>query len=649
MEDRKENRQLQNTDLKERLSHLEETNRWHLHTLNVISSLCSLYQKPNIGKDPIHLIKETVPYILQVTPFSTVGFCSLSASENDIKLDYVNKHDEESNLRKDLEHLIASGEFAWSLHSHIPQLHHINKRTLVLASIATPTRIRGIFIGRVSPHATFKEHHKKGLHAIIQNCAYTLESNELQHVIKGQNEHLIKSFVSQNAKLKAQNNVDHLTHLPNRQHFQGEAEQHLEHAASTGEKLAIVLLNLDLFKRVNESLGHNTGDQLLQTISRRLLQSLKKAEINRTTQESHSAYSLSHFGADEFCILLTDICSLEQIEKVMLQLSTDFSKPLTFDTGEIIQTFSAGISLFPDNAETAEELLQFADIALDRAKKKGRNQYIFYKNDEQFHVVDQLGLSRNLHRALEKDEFTLHFQPQINTRTNKVTGIEALIRWTDHTGQSTSPDKFIPLAEDTGLIIPIGRWVIEEACKNLKHLQDLGFVDIPMSINIAAQQFSEPNFIEVLSSTVEKYQLKTEMIELELTERTVMGDIKATISTLMELRSSGYKIAIDDFGTGYSSLSYIKHLPIDRLKIDKSFIADIPGDKGSIAIVKAIAQLAHGIDMDVIAEGVENLMQVSFINSLGCNEAQGYLYSKPLGIDELIGFLNQPNKRIEKA
>ena len=649
MEDRKENRQLLNTDLEARLGHLEETNRWHLHTLNVISALCSLYQKPNIGKDPIHLIRETVPFILQVTPFSTVGFCSLSASENDIELDYVSKQEEESSLRKDLEHLIASGEFAWSLHSHIPRLHHINKRTLVLASIATPTRIRGIFIGQVAPNAAFKEHHKKGLHAIIQHCAYALESNELQHVIKGQNEHLIKSFVSQNAKLKAQNNVDHLTRLPNRQHFQSVAEQHLEHAASTGEKLAIVLLNLDLFKRVNESLGHNTGDQLLQTISQRLLESLKKAEINSTTQDCHSAYTLSHFGADEFCILLTDICSLEQIEKVMLQLSADFSKPLTFDTGEIIQTFSAGISLFPDNAKTAEELLQFADIALDRAKEKGRNQHIFYTNDEKFHVVNQLGLSRNLHRALEKNEFVLYFQPQINTLTNKVTGIEALIRWTDQTGHSTPPDKFIPLAEDTGLIIPIGRWVIEEACKSLKHLQDLGFVDIPISINIAAQQFSEHNFVEALSNTVEKYQLNTEMIELELTERTVMGDIKATVSTLMELRNAGYKIAIDDFGTGYSSLSYIKHLPIDRLKIDKSFIADIPGDKGSIAIVKAIAQLAHGIDMDVIAEGVENLMQVSFINSLGCNEAQGYLYSKPLGIEELIGFLNQPNKRIEKA
>lgn len=649
MEDRKESSQLQNTELKERLSHLEETNRWHLHTLNVISSLCSLYQKPSIGKDPIHLIKETVPFILQVTPFSAVGFCSLSASENDIKLDYVNKHDEASSLRKDLERLIASGEFAWSLHSHIPQLHHINKRTLVLASIATPTRIRGIFIGRVAPHSTFKEHHKKGLHAIIQNCAYTLESNELQHVIKGQNENLIRSLVSQSAKLKAKNSVDHLTNLPNRQYFQGEVRQHLVHAASTGEKLAIVLLNLDLFKRVNESLGHNAGDRLLQTISQRLLHSLKKAEINRTEQESHSAYSLSHFGADEFCILLTDICSLEQIEKVMHQLSTDFSKPLAFDTGEIIQTFSAGISLFPDNAETAEELLQFADIALDRAKKKGRNQYIFYKNDGQFHVVDQLGLSRNLHRALEKNEFTLHFQPQMDTRRNRVTGIEALIRWTDHTGKSTPPDKFIPLAEDTGLIIPIGRWVIEEACKNLRHLQDLGFVDIPISINIAAQQFSEYNFIEILSSMVEKYQLKTEMIELELTERTVMGDIKATISTLIALRNSGYKIAIDDFGTGYSSLSYIKHLPIDRLKIDKSFIADIPYDKGSIAIVKAITQLAHGINLDVIAEGVENLTQVNLINSLGCNEAQGYLYSKPLCIEELIGFLNQSNKRIEEA
>ncbi|MBL4608118.1 MAG: bifunctional diguanylate cyclase/phosphodiesterase [Pseudomonadales bacterium] len=642
MEDTKANEQSENAYLSNRLNHLEETNRWHLHTLNVISALCNLYQKPKAIKDPVHLISQTAPYILQVTPFSVLGFCSLSSDNNEVDLDYINNEQEKENLRKDLEYLIESGDFAWALHSHIPQVYHQSNRTTVLASVTTPTRIRGIFIGHVPASSHFKEHHKKGLHAIIQNCAYALESHELQHVIKGQNEHLIKSFISQNAKLKAQESVNQLTNLPNRQNFKTTVQQHLEHAASTGEKVAVVLLNLDLFKRVNESLGHDVGDYFLKAISQRLLQSLKQAEINRTQQETHSAYSLSHFGADEFCILLTDICSLDQIKKVMLQLNVDFSKPHTYENEVIIQTFSAGISLFPDNSNNATELLQFADIALDQAKKKGRNQYLFYANDEQFRVIDQLSLARDLHRALEKEEFTLFFQPQINTKINKVTGIEALIRWTDHKGQTIPPDKFIPLAEDTGLIIPIGNWVIDEACRNLKILQDFGFHDIPMSINIAAQQFAEHDFVETLSKTVEKYQLSTELIELELTERVVMGDVKTAISTLMELRNAGYKIAIDDFGTGYSSLSYIKHLPIDRLKIDKSFISDIPRDRGSVAIVKAITQLAQGINMEVIAEGVENLMQVEMINSLGCYEAQGYLYCKPICMEDLISYLRQP-------
>ena len=640
---------LEDSYLLDRLEHLEETNRWHIHTLNVISSLCNLYQKQNKPTDPHHIIRETVPFILQVTPFETVGFCTFSSSNNEIELNYINQPQEEKKLRKDLETLIQNDKFSWALHSHIPQLYQLKNYTLVLAPITTPTRVRGMFIGKVPERTKFKEYHKKGLHAIIQNCAYALESHELQLVIKGQNEHLIKSFVSQSAKIKAHSNEDHLTKLPNRKNFQNTVQQHIEHTVSTGEKLAIVLLDLDFFKRVNESLGHDAGDHLLKAISQRLRQSLKNSKLNCTHENTHSAYTLSHFGADEFCILLTDISSLEQIKKVMLQLCIDFSKPHTYEKNEIIQTFSAGISLFPDNAGTATELLQFADIALDQAKKKGRNQYLFYANDEKFRVVDQLSLSRKLHRAMEQQEFSLHFQPQVNTKLHTVTGLEALIRWKDKNGHMIPPDKFIPLAEDTGLIIPIGNWVIDEACKHLKMLQDIGFYNIPMSINIATQQFEEQSFIKMLSATIKKYQLSTEFIELELTERIVMGDMKSTISKLVDLRNDGYKIAIDDFGTGYSSLSYIKHLPIDRLKIDKSFISDITQDKGSAAIVKAITQLAHGINLDVIAEGVETPMQVNLINSLGCHEAQGYLYSKPLCFEELVTFLSQFDSHVEKA
>ena len=635
--------------LNERIRHLEETNRWHNHTLNVISSLSSLYQKQSLPKDKDHIIRETVPFILQIAPLETVGFCSFSSSNNEIDLTYINNPLEEHSLREDLELLIRSDRFSWALHSHCPQLYQLNNRTIVLAPITTPTRIRGMFIGRVLKNSQFKGHHKKGLHAIIQNCAYALESRELQIVIKGQNEHLIKSFISQSAKIKVQNNVDNLTHLPNRGNFQLTVKQHIEHTEYTGEKLAVVSLDLDFFKRVNESLGHDAGDHLLKAVSQRLLQSLKSSRLNNQLEDTHSAYTLSHFGGDEFCILLTDISNLDQLKRVMLQLSVDFSKPHTYNGKEIIQTFSAGISLFPDNGKTASELLQFANIALDQAKKKGRNQYLFYANDEQFKVVDQLSLSRNLHRAMEQKEFSLHFQPQINTKLNTVTGLEALIRWENSSGGFISPDTFIPLAEDTGLIVPIGDWVIDEACKHLRALQDLGFHGIPMSINIATQQFEKQNFIDSLSSTLQKYQLDTTSIELEITERVVMGDIKSTISKLVTLRNNGYKIAIDDFGTGYSSLSYIKYLPIDRLKIDKSFISDISDDKGSYAIVKAITQLAQGVNLDVIAEGVETVSQMDLINSLGCNEVQGYLYSKPVCFEQLITFLKQFNAQSEEA
>ena len=629
-----------------RLDDLEERNRWHLHTLNVISELLDMYRQLDARTNAHQFITRTIPYILKITPFEAIGFCSIKSTASTATIDHINNESYSTYLHQDMDTLLQRGDFEAALHSHTPKTYRCNNRTLVLASLITPSRIRGLFIAYVSNSNVFKEHHKKGLHTIVHNCAYALESHELHHVIKGQNEHLIKSFVSRTAELKERQNTDSLTQLPNRQHLQKSLQHYIDRARFTNKKLALVLLNLDLFKLVNESLGHLAGDSLLQNISQRLVKSLQRIHASNFSDQN-SAYTISHLGADEFCILLSDIDHVEQINHVMMQLSLDLLKPYQHDSHEIIQTFSAGISIFPDHTLSGSELLTFANIALTHSKSKGRNQYAFYDHDKNDRAVDQLHLSRKLHQALNENKFILHFQPQINMLTHEISGIEALIRWPLNEGIMIPPDRFIPLAEDMGLIVPIGNWVIEETCKHLQQLQCAGFGDIPISVNIAAQHFCRDDFVKTLTATVNHYNLPARLIELEVTERIVMAE-KEAVFTLNALRNFGFRIAIDDFGTGYSSLSYLKNFPVDRLKIDKSFIADIPDDKGSKAIVTAITQLARNIGLSVIAEGIENIHQANFMQSIGCLEAQGYFYSKPLCAENLMVFL-QNNRTLLKT
>lgn len=628
-----------------RLNDLEERNRWHLHTLNVINELLDTYRQLDARTNAQQFITLTIPYILKITPIEVIGFCSIKSTDSAATITHINNEGYSAFLHQDLDTLQQRGDLEIALHSHAPKTYRCNNRTVVLASLITPSRVRGVFIAYVSSVNTFKEHHKKGLHTIVQNCAYALESHELHHVIKGQNEHLIKSFVSRTTELKERQNTDSLTQLPNRQHLQKSLQHYVDRACFTNKKLALILLNLDLFKLINESFGHLAGDSLLQNISQRLVKSLQRIHASHFSDQS-SAYTISHLGADEFCILLSDIDHVEQINHVMMQLSLDLLKPYQHDSHEIIQTFSAGISIFPDHTLSGNELLTFANIALTQSKSKGRNQYAFYDHDKNDRAVDQLYLSRKLHQALSENKFLLHFQPQINMLTHKITGIEALIRWPLDNGVMVPPDRFIPLAEDIGLIVPIGNWVIEEACKHLQQLQMAGFGEIPISINIAAQHFCRNDFVKTLTSTVNHYNIPARLIELEVTERIVMAE-KEAVSTLNTLRNFGFRIAIDDFGTGYSSLSYLKNFPVDRLKIDKSFVADIPNDKGSKAIVTAITQLAKNIGLSIIAEGIENIHQANFIQSIGCLEAQGYFYSKPLCAEDLMVFLQNNRAQLK--
>ena len=636
--------------LNERLSFLEELNRWHQHTLNVIGALCNVYQHSSHSDDPLFILKETIPFILQVAPLQAIGFCSLKSTQSDVQMSYINDEKFNDMFNQDLEDLIEKGHFSWALNTHFPQVYTINARSLILISVSTLSDTKGMFLAYIDNNKPLKDHHKKGIYAIIQHCAYALENYELQKVIQNQNEHLIKSFVSKSIALKEQKHLDFLTLLPNRNTFQNAISLAIKQADVSHGKLGLILINLDLFKRINGCLGHDAGDKLLQQVGRRLEKSLETCQtISHTDINDKHQYHISHLGGDEFCVLLSGIDEREKIKAIMLQISADLSRHYYYGQQEINQTFSAGICVYPDDTHNPEHFLQYANLALDQAKARGRNQFLFYSADKQSHGLNQIQLSRKLHQALTEEQFQLHYQPQVDIKTKKITGVEALIRWLEPNGNQIPPTQFIPLAEDTGLVIPIGNWVIEQACKQLNRLNKAGFYNIPIAINIAAQQFTQPNFLNTLINAVERHKVSPKLIELELTERVVMGDIEEISETLWKLHQIGFSIALDDFGTGYSSLSYIRRFHIDKLKIDKSFIDGTPKDKNNVAIVTAISSLANSLGISVIAEGIEQQQQVDFITSINCHHAQGYFYSKALNEVELMHLLNKQKQVIQQA
>ena len=670
---------------KERITFLEDLNRWHLMALDIFSSISQLYLQGDTEKTPFEIFEQTAPYTKLICGFDQIGFCGIDEKKASFHLIYTDTQAQKNQIGNDLEQLIDNGDFAWALNLTEPTITVLRDKTIVLTPIATPSRIRGMFIGYLKEMTEFESRHKRGLTAIIHNCAYAIESSELQNVIRDQNQKLVKAVVSQTKKLEYQHNHNQLTRLPNRASLKDAVSHAINRCQHTGHLVVVILIDLDMFKRVNESFGHSAGDELLRQVSARLTKNMRVydsiAQLNHNNPKNRSnnspdtnpndapnntpnntlnkdvngtsssgplddsnANQISHFGGDEFCILLGDVTSLNDVKSVLNRIQNDLSLPFAFGAHQIIQNFSAGISISPDNGKNAEQLIQCADVALYQAKSKGRNQCIFYTPSMKKETLHHLDLSAKLYKALEKDQFKLHYQPQINTKTLEIIGLEALIRWVDENNDTIPPNHFIPMAEELGLVIPIGDWVIREACGQIKILQDHGFNDIPIAVNIAAQQFAQENFLTQVLEVIQEAGIQPDLLEIELTERVIMDDVEETIKSLNNLHDFGIKISVDDFGTGYSSLSYLKRFPIDTLKIDKSFIDDVAHSSDDAAIVTAIAALAKSLHLNIIAEGVETENQVSFLDTLDCFHVQGFLYSKPLNQDQLISFLNENKK-----
>ncbi|WP_366665029.1 EAL domain-containing protein [Microcoleus sp. bin48.metabat.b7b8b9.023] len=461
-------------------------------------------------------------------------------------------------------------------------------------------------------------------------------SSEEQKLAKSLGTHLYMAAMQRRveAMMRHQASHDPLTGLANRLLFNERLSLALANAHQNAEMLAVIFLDLDRFKNVNDTLGHPVGDQLLQGVSRRLTNCLRLGD------------SIARWGGDEFTLLLYNINSPEDATKVCQRIIQSLSTPFDFDGRELYTKASLGIALAPYDGEDAETLLKNADAAMYKAKQKGRNNYHFYTRAIGNQVSEELNLENQLYKALKQSEFVLHYQPQINLNTCQIVGMEALIRWQHPERGLISPDRFIPLAEETGLICQIDEWVLRTACLQNREWQLLGLPPVRVAVNLSARQFLQANTVETIAKILSETELNPEYLEIEITETVAMTDVNFTVSVLQQLQQMGIQISLDDFGTGYSSLWSLKNFPLNNLKIDKSFVADLLNCNSGATIVKVAIALGQGLNLQVIAEGVETAEQLAFLQSLQCDMGQGYFFSKPIpaAAATQLYLENQPSK-----
>ena len=421
---------------------------------------------------------------------------------------------------------------------------------------------------------------------------------------------------------------DALTALPNRVLLHDRLLQAIISAPRHKNKVAVLFLDLDRFKNINDTLGHSFGDLLLQSVAERLTASVRSSD------------TVSRLGGDEFIVILSGLGETAHAGIAAQKIIDSISERFVIRELELHTTVSIGISIFPDDGMANEELISNADVAMYRAKEIGRNNYQFFAQAMNDKSYERLTMENKMRRALERNEFVLYYQPQVNSETGRIIGAEALVRWRQPDIGLVSPAMFIPIAEESGLIVSIGEWVMREACRQNKEWQDVGFPSIPVAVNLSAVQFRQKNLTELVADALEKSGLESRWLELEITESGIMQNANAAVQTLHSLKLMGLKLSIDDFGTGYSSLSYLKTFPLDKLKIDQSFVRDITTNQDDAAIVGAIIGMAKSLKLRVIAEGVETIDHLNFLNSSGCKEIQGYYFSKPVPAD-LFGQLLQ--------
>ena len=449
----------------------------------------------------------------------------------------------------------------------------------------------------------------------------------------GEVSHYIGGFTDLSQQKQAEERIqylmyfDALTDLPNRILFRDRFKQAMAQARQEGKRIAFLHLDLDRFIHINDTLGHQLGDQLLRQVGQRLVSNTGSHDI------------VARLGGDEFAIALPALAVDGSVEDRVQAIIKVFADPFRVMGKEVFLVPTVGVVLFPDDTDNYDELVRFADTAVHYAKRHGGANFQLYHKSMNADVQDRLNMENALRRALARQEFCLHYQPQIEVGSGRIIGVEALLRWQHAEMGMVLPGQFIPLLEETGLIIPVGEWVVRRACEDSMAWQAAGYAPIPVAVNLSARQFRHKGLMKTIHQVVAEAGLDPQLLELEITESSVMDDPESALNILTAFHDLGIRLAIDDFGTGYSSLSYLKRFPLDVLKIDRSFVADIPGDADDAAIVETIIAMAHRLNLHVIAEGVETREQVGFLLEHGCDHVQGYFYGRPMPAEDLLRHL----------
>lgn len=423
---------------------------------------------------------------------------------------------------------------------------------------------------------------------------------------------------------------DALTGLPNRILLRDRFEAAVARAGRTRAKVALLFLDMDQFKAINDSFGHSAGDALLSKLAERIRGCVRGAD------------TVCRQGGDEFVILLADVGDVQAITIVAEKLLATFREPVEVEGHSLGTACSIGISLYPDDGESFDALLQRADTAMYRAKSSGRNAFRFFTREMNTNALERLKLQNRLRLALERGEFVLHYQPQVRLSDDQLVGMEALIRWIDPDEGLIPPATFIPIAEESGLIVPIGHWVLNEVCRQNRLWQLAGLPCVPVAVNLSAIQLTRADFYATVKEALRTSHLPASLLELELTESILINDAQSILDTFKRVKALGVQLSIDDFGAGYSSLSYLRRFPVDKLKIDRSFVRDVNNGGDGAAIARAVIQMARSLNLRTVAEGVETTDQARFLRLEGCNEAQGFLFSRPLPADEIVRLLAAP-------
>lgn len=435
------------------------------------------------------------------------------------------------------------------------------------------------------------------------------------------------------ARIRQMANFDELTALPNRALFNSEIDHAIAYARRYATSFALLVMDIDNFKRINDTLGHKYGDLLLQGVAERLVTSVRKSDYLSRPLEDISKEVVARLGGDEFTVLLTCYNHDEDVAKVACRMIEKMALPFQLDAHEIFATISIGIATYPLDGEDRETLFMNADTAMYHAKSAGKNTYRFYRKTMNETAMKRLNLENSLYKALERGEFQLFYQPRIDSHTGAMPSAEALIRWNHPEQGMVPPGEFISIAEENGLIEPMTEWVLNEACRQNRLWQQTGAASLKVSVNISSRIFKQRNLPEMILTALKESGLAPEFLEIEITESLMLHNVEEIIKVLKEVRDIGVAISIDDFGTGYSSFSYLTQLPVNTIKIDRSFVSELPHKDSDCAIVKAIIATSHSLGLSVVAEGVETMEQCEFLAANGCNEFQGYLFSRPVPSD----------------